>query len=73
MRLDTPHLKQPRANFNELRIGQNSHAQWVVQDIDRRRGGLFVNREEALRYAFAESADIGAPVIMVPNGIELDW
>lgn len=37
-------------------IGQDSCGNWVVQDQAGARGGLFVNRAEALRYIRLESA-----------------
>jgi hypothetical protein len=60
-------------------IGQDSHGNWVVQDKAGTRGGLFVDRAEALRYIRSESAryavmtvtgclelDISAPAVMAP-------
>jgi len=73
MRTNGTHTRGPRPLSKELRIGQNSRAQWVVQDSGKRRGGLFINRHEALRFAFAEGADIEAAIIMVPGLLELDW
>ena len=55
-----------------FRVGRNSRGNWVAQDQDGLRGGLFVSRAEAVR--FAELANIHHPqdVIMVPGTLELD-
>jgi hypothetical protein len=55
-----------------FRIGRNSHGNWVVQDPNGLRGGLFVDRAEALRYALRESGNRRRAVIMVPGILELD-
>lgn len=36
-------------------VGQDSHGNWVVQDQSGTRGGLFVDRLDALRYVRAET------------------
>jgi hypothetical protein len=53
-------------------IGQNSRGDWVVQDESGLRGGLFVNRAEALRFAMFENGNRPQAVIMVPGVFELD-
>jgi hypothetical protein len=53
-------------------IGRDSHGHWVVQDQSRRRGGLFIDRAEALKYAMFENGHRPQAVIMVPDVIELD-
>jgi hypothetical protein len=53
-------------------IGRNSRGQWVVQDQQRLRGGLFIDRAEALKFARFESANRAQAVIMVPGVLELD-
>ncbi len=52
-------------------IGKNSHGNWVVQDQQGSRGGLFINRAEALRYAMFENGDHPEAVVMVPGVLEL--
>jgi hypothetical protein len=49
-------------------IGQDSRGNWVVRDTCGTRGGLFVDRAEALRYIRSES---GASV-MAAGCFELD-
>jgi hypothetical protein len=53
-------------------LGKNSRGQWVVQDQRHLRGGLFVNRAEALKFAMFENGHCPQAVIMVPGIIELD-
>ena len=53
-------------------IGQNSRGEWVVRDPRGLRGGLFVNRAEALRFAMFENGNRPQAVIMVPGIFELD-
>lgn len=53
-------------------IGQDRRGNWVVRDQKGIRGGLFVNREAALRFVRSENADRPQGVIMVSGGIELD-
>jgi hypothetical protein len=51
-------------------IGRNSRGNWVVQDQRGLRGGLFLGRAEALK--FAKSVNGNTPVVMVPGVLELD-
>ena len=53
-------------------VGKDSHGHWVVQDQGGRRGGLFVGRTEALKYAMFENGNRPEAVIMVPDVLELD-
>jgi hypothetical protein len=53
-------------------IGKNRRGSWVVRDQRGMHGGLFVTREDALRYALFENGRRPKAVIMVPGGLELD-
>ena len=53
-------------------VGRNSRGQWVVQDADHRRGGLFVNRAAALKFARDEDSHGHPAIVMVPDALELD-
>jgi hypothetical protein len=53
-------------------VGRDSHGHWVVKDQSGRRGGLFVGRAEALKYAMFENGHRPQAVIMVPDVLELD-
>jgi hypothetical protein len=65
--------KPPSSSKSSLfMIGQNSRGNWVVQDQPGLRGGLFVNRAEALRFAMFENGNRPQAVIMVAGVVELD-
>jgi hypothetical protein len=53
-------------------IGKNSRGSWVVQDQRGKRGGLFVDRIEALRFAMFENGNNPQAVVMVPGILELN-
>jgi hypothetical protein len=53
-------------------IGKNSQGNWVVQDVSGLRGGLFVDRTQALKFAMLENGNRPQDVIMVPEVLELD-
>jgi hypothetical protein len=53
-------------------VGRDSHGHWVVRDQSGLRGGLFVNRAEALKFAMFENGNRPQAVIMVPDVLELD-
>lgn len=62
-----------RSKLSPFLIGQNSHGDWVVRDHSGLRGGLFVNRAEALKFAMFENGHRPQAVIMVPGTLELDF
>jgi hypothetical protein len=54
-------------------IGRNSRGNWVAQDSGGLRGGLFVDRVQAVKFAMSESGKRPqAVVITVPGVLELD-
>jgi hypothetical protein len=53
-------------------IGKDRRGNWVVQDGRGIRGGLFLDRLEALKFAKSESAGSSPAVIMVKEPFELD-
>jgi hypothetical protein len=55
-----------------FRVGRDSQGHWVVQDQQGLRGGLFVDRAEALKFAMFENGNRPEAVIMVPGVLELD-
>ena len=64
----------PRSSSHSslFRVGKDSHGHWVVQDQQGLRGGLFVDRAEALKFAMLENGNGPQAVIMVPGVLELD-
>jgi hypothetical protein len=61
-----------RSDSSLFLIGKNSRGNWVVQDQRGLRGGLFVDRAEALKFAMFENGNRPQAVIMVPDVLELD-
>jgi hypothetical protein len=55
-----------------FRIVKDSHGHWVVQDQQGLRGGLFIDRAKALKFAMFENGNRPQAVIMVPGVLELD-
>jgi hypothetical protein len=53
-------------------VGKNSRGNWVVQDGRGIRGGLFLDRGGALKFAKSESAGGPPAVIMMDEPFELD-
>jgi hypothetical protein len=53
-------------------IGKNSRGNWVVQDERGFRGGLFLDRIQALKFAKFENGGSSPAVIMMPEPFELD-
>jgi hypothetical protein len=53
-------------------IGQNSRGNWVAQDQRGRRGGLFVSRAAALKYALFENSNRPHLVVAIPGNFDLD-
>jgi hypothetical protein len=53
-------------------IGRDHRGNWVVQDQTGTRGGLFVDRDAAMRFVRFEGGDRPQAFIMVSEPIELD-
>ncbi|HEY4405400.1 MAG TPA: hypothetical protein VGN55_12210 [Xanthobacteraceae bacterium] len=62
----------PSSHSSLFRVGKDSHGHWVVQDQQGLRGGLFLDRAEALKFAMFENGNRPQAVIMVPGVLELD-
>jgi hypothetical protein len=73
MRQDVePPSRESPSNKQLFMIGRNSRGNWVVRDQSGLRGGLFVDRTEALRFALFENGRRPQAVLMVPGILELD-
>jgi hypothetical protein len=53
-------------------LGQDLRGNWVVQEQKGARGGLFVDREAALRFVRAETGRQPRAIVMVSEILELD-
>jgi hypothetical protein len=53
-------------------VGRDSHGHWVVQDERGLCGGLFVDRNKAIRFAMGETGKRPQAIRLVPGILELD-
>lgn len=60
------------AKSTSFLIGRDSCGHWVVRDQCGLRGGLFVDRAQAIKFAMFENGHRRRAVIMVPWILELD-
>ena len=67
-----PPSPEPSSRIPLFLIGKDSRGNWVVQDNQGSRGGLFVNRAEALKFAMFENGNRPQAVVMVPGIFELN-
>lgn len=62
----------PCLRFPLFMIGEDSHGNWVVQDQSGARGGLFVDRAQALRFVRSENGNQPQGYVVVGGVLELD-
>ncbi len=67
---DTEPPSRPSRPF--FMLGQDSRGHWVVCEQNGARGGLFINRAEALRYIRSENENHPCPTVMVAGVLELN-
>ena len=67
-----PPSPEPSSRIPLFLIGKDSRGNWVVQDNQGSRGGFFVNRAEALKFAMFENGNRPQAVVMVPGIFELN-
>jgi hypothetical protein len=69
----SPQAPNPQASSQApwFRVGRDSRGNWV-QDPRGIRGGLFVNRDQALRFVRAENGNCPGEFVMVGGVLELD-
>jgi len=53
-------------------VGQDRRGNWVVEDQQGLCGGLFIDRDAALRFVRAENGYRPRAVVMVSEALELD-
>ena len=53
-------------------VGKDSQGHWVARDQSGLCGGLFVGRDEALKFARAENGNRPQAIVMVDDVLELD-
>ena len=53
-------------------IGQNSDGRWVARDQTGLRGGVFIDREKAFKFALFENGHRREAIVTVPGPLELN-
>jgi hypothetical protein len=53
-------------------IGRNSRGNWIAQEQHGLYGGLFVNRDQAFKYALFENGHHPETIVELAREIELD-
>jgi hypothetical protein len=61
-----------RASNTVFRVGKDSRGRWVARNDNGRAGGLFVNREAAIKFALFENGHRPEAIVTVPGVFELD-
>jgi len=74
MKNNNQHLVFPPLDRTSVvfRVGRDCRGNWVVQGQDGRCGGLFVERDAAVRFALTQNGRRFDQVVMVDGVIELD-
>ena len=67
---DPPHIPAGTCYFV---LGRNARGLWVVRESTGRKGGLFVSREAALRFARLEGSAERPAVLYVSDLLEFDY
>jgi hypothetical protein len=62
----------PGPESSRFFIGKNSRGNWVVRDERGSRGGLFLDRIQALKFVRSENASGSPAIIMMKEPFELD-
>ena len=57
---------------NLFLVGQNRRGNWVARDERGLRGGLFISRAAAVKFALFENGNQPQLVIAMPGALELD-
>ena len=60
------------SNASIFLVGRNSRGQWIARDQNGLRGGLFVSRSEAFKFARFQNGNRPELVVAVPGVLELD-
>ena len=66
------HSPAPAGKLRFL-LGQNARGLWIIRESAGGKGGVFVSREAALRFARLESRGGDHSVVQVSAGLEFDY
>jgi hypothetical protein len=67
-----PPSREPGKPSNIFLVGRDSRGHWVAQDERGLCGGLFIDRNEAIRFAMDETGKRPQAIRLVPGILELD-
>ena len=68
-----PAIPLPRRAQSTFRVGVDRSGYWVALDQDGRCGGLFVGRNEAIRFALSQNGNRREQVLMIESSLDLDF
>jgi hypothetical protein len=54
-------------------VGRDSRGRWIAQDADHLRGGLFISRAAAMKFALDETGHRPEAIVPLNHVIELDF
>ena len=54
-------------------VGRDCRGRWVAQDREHLRGGLFVSRSAALKFALSENGNHPLDIVNLSEPIDLDF
>jgi hypothetical protein len=54
-------------------VGRNATGRWIAQDADHLRGGLFISRAAAMKFAMDETGHRADAIVTLDRFIELDF
>lgn len=63
---------KPCPNSTTVLIGRNGRGQWIARERHGLYGGLFVSRDNAVRYALFENGHRPEAITMIAGILELD-
>ncbi len=54
-------------------VGRDSHGRWIAQDAGHLRGGLFISRAAAMKFAMDETGHRPDAIVSLDHVIDLDF
>lgn len=54
-------------------VGRDSRGRWIAQDADHLRGGLFISRAAAMKFAMDETGHRPGAIVSLDHIVELDY
>ena len=69
----SPSDSDPDSQPTIFYVGRDRRGRWVVQDREHLRGGLFVSRSAALKFALSENGNHPLDVVALSEPVDLDF